>query len=226
MNKDEKKKLIGFAISNGVTLLAGFISGMGTNIASRHQDNLSIEYQNIKNQNDVLLSEISSLQKELEILTAENETLRSQSNNAKSFIDQPNTNKSNRINLYDTLKIDSNHYELIRNFPDSTGNVYSMVYKFDASLNAYAKFKLEQPYNTLSGYILTGLNIGNDVDMTIEIYGDEDIILKRIGHITKDSGIIPLESIDISGIEKLTINTYNIGKFYCGYLYLADITLE
>lgn len=226
MNTDEKKKLIGFAISNGVTLLAGFISGMGTNIAFRHQDNLSTEYQNIKNQNDVLLSEISSLQKELEILTTENETLKSQSNNAESFIDQPKTNKSNCINLYDTLKIDSSHYEIIRNFPDSTGNIYHMVYKFDASLNAYAKFKLEQSYNTLSGYILTGLNIGNDVDMTIEIFGDEDIILKRIEHITKDSGTIPLESIDISGIEKLTISTYNTGNFFCGYLYLADIILE
>ena len=85
MNKDEKMKLIGFIISNSITLLAGFISGMGTNIVSKHQDNLSTDYQNLKNQHDVLLSELNSLQEKLEIITTENETIKSQINNEKLY---------------------------------------------------------------------------------------------------------------------------------------------
>lgn len=201
------------------------------NLLSKKNSELVIENNNLKSNNELLDSKIDSLQNELENALKENEKLKTQvSENNKLSDDQkdkesPNDEKNYTNTLNNIYKIDSCDYELIKGFTDSYGNTYSLAYKFDASKNAYAIFNLNRQYSILTGYATASQDTGSNAVMTIEIYGD-DVLLKKIDNITKSSDAIPLEDINVSGIKKLTINTYNSGAYYCGFSYLTDVKLK
>lgn len=202
------------------------------NLLNQKNSELIIENNNLKSDNELLLSNINSTQSELDDILKENEKLKLQISESKKSsntygetesLSEETVNQNTLNNIY---KIDSSNYELIKGFSDSYGDIYSLAYKFDSSKNAYAMFNLDKKYSTLTGYVTASQDTGSGASMTIEIYGDDNILLKKIDNITKASEPIPLGDIDVKDIKKLTINTYNSGQYYCGFLYLADILLK
>lgn len=199
--------------------------------ANKQINLLNQKNNNLETDNEMLQTNIDSMQNELNDVLKENEILKSQIAELQKLLDNFDENEKQNENIThtDTLnniyKIDSSDYELIKGFSDSYGNTYSLAYKFDASKNAYAMFNLDEQYNILSGYVAASQDTGSGAVMVIEIYGD-DILLKKINNITKSSDAIPLENIEIDGVKKLTINTYNTGAYNCGFVYLTDIELK
>ena len=201
------------------------------------------EYININNQinslnkknselideNNNLKTDINTIQDKLDNTLNENERLKSRIVDVEKSSNNFDQNKNEDIEYTETLNniyiIDSVYYELIKGFTDSYGNSYSLAYKFDASNNSYDIFNLNKQYNKFAGYITASQETGRGANMTVEIYGD-DILLKKFENITKISEAIPLEDIEVNGVKKLTINTYNTGEYPYGYVYLTDIKLK
>lgn len=202
------------------------------NLLNQKYGELVIENNNLKSDNESLTSNINSMQNELDNALKENEKLKLQISELQksSSIHEETESLGEDIIYTNTLnniyKIDSSNYELIKGFSDSYGDTYSLAYKFDASKNAYAMFNLDKQYSILTGYVTASQETGSGASMTIEIYGDDNILLKKIDNITKASEAILLGDIKVKDVKKLTINTYNSGEYYCGFIYLADILLK
>lgn len=189
---------------------------------NKEKNDLIINNNDIKSENEMLILKKNDLQEKLDNILQENSTIKNSNDETNSITNEEKIKFKAILN--DIYVIDSYYYKTMKGFSDSYGNSYSMAYQFDASNNAYAKYNIDNKYHFLTGYVTASSNTGRKVNMTIEIYGD-DVLLKKIENINKETEAIHLDDIDISDTKKLTINTYNTGEYSYGYLYIADVKL-
>ncbi len=197
-------------------------------------NNIFVEYTDLKNEydslnqtNEMLNVDKNELKEELNHKTEEIEKLMSQISESDSSDLKEDIN-NNPIFIKNIVKDDSYYYKEQERFVDNFGNTYPLVYRFDASNNAFAKFSLNQKYSILTGNITLSKNTGNNALMIVEIYGDNYELLKRVENISKSSMSAPISlgNIDVSEVNKLTINAYNSGDYPDGFLYLTDVELQ
>lgn len=131
--------------------------------------------------------------------------------NKKPFI-----NKANR-RLNEALVLENKAYTYKEGLmSDTFGHSYDSYHQFDASLDCYAIFNLAGNYTQFSGSIATPENAGSDLNMTMEIYADNNLVYSATGlsRITAPKAF----SLDVTGVQQLKIVTSNAGSYPNGFI--------
>ncbi len=128
----------------------------------------------------------------------------------------PYLNKATR-RLNEAYVIENKSYsyqeELMK---DTFGNAYDSHHRFDASLDSYAIFNLAGKYTQFSGNIATPEIGGSDLNMTMEIYADNNLIYSATGlsRITAPKSF----ALNVTGVQQLKIITSNAGSYPNGFV--------
>lgn len=181
-----------------------------------YSETLKNENEKLKEQYDALLKKYNELSSDLPM-----------SNDTSHATDLQNSqDTASRVPLKDLFIIDSEGYDVIEGIQDSYGNSHGIVYKFDASLNAYAEFNLDYNYDSFSCKIITSPETNRDANIKIIVMTEDGTEIGVVDNINKHEESYSLGPINISGKKKLVIKSFNTGAYYNGFCYLTDVVLQ
>lgn len=101
---------------------------------------------------------------------------------------------------------------------DHFGSLY-----LDASNRASAFYDLKGEWNRLTGTISTFADSQSDASFEIVIWGDDQILFSRYAYKKTD---LPMNlDLDLTGVHKLAIETWNKGGYGNGFLFVNDAKL-
>ncbi len=106
---------------------------------------------------------------------------------------------------------------------DSYGNsLYGMI-KYDASNHGWTQYQLNGNYQRLTGEIAVCADAQSDVSMDFAVFGDGKLLYRQtaLTRQTKPSTF----TIDVRGVDRLTIETRNLGGYSNGNLILSKAKL-
>lgn len=112
----------------------------------------------------------------------------------------------------------------ICNTIDKEQNLQVGSIQMDTSNEAFFKVDLNGQYSVFSGSISPTSKASANVDMQVAIFGDGKCLYSR-ENITKASKEIDF-AVDVSGVKKLTVMTWNRGSYDWGLVFLENANLE
>ncbi len=93
----------------------------------------------------------------------------------------------------------------------------------DASRNGAAFYDLNGEWERLTGTVSTFADAQSDALFEIVIWGDDQILFSRYAYRKTDA---PMNiDLDLTGVQKLAVETFNRGGYSNGYLFLNDAKL-
>lgn len=192
-------------------------------------DQLINVYNSTKDQNEELTSETQALQSENAALKEQVENLKSVLLNTYSmeeidtvvkqgYLDEVETKRLDNLEL-----LDSERCEQVASVRDLYGTTHSVSYKFDPWQDAWAKFKLDGPYDTFEANILTSDDTSRNANISVEISVD-DVLVGRVDNIVRDENVRPI-SVSVNGGKVLMIKAINTNSESGSLCYVSDTNL-
>lgn len=132
--------------------------------------------------------------------------------------------KQRPITLKNLTMVSSDEVEIIKEaVKDRWDNLYDGAVEFTTNRSAYGYYSLEKKYTKFTGVIFASIESRNDIDMSVTIYKDDEIVY-HLDNITENSAPASFE-IDLTGASTLKIVTAN-ESIYWGELLFGNTAFE
>lgn len=132
--------------------------------------------------------------------------------------------KQTKDHIFDLRTNDLKNCELVDGVYDYNGDYHSKSYKIN--YGGYGKWKLNQQYDFLSFGIATSTETGEDVEFSIEVYVDNDLV-RRVDGIHRETGYVPVKDVPVHNGDILEIKQVIFkGSYIRAVCYITDDTLN
>lgn len=179
-------------------------------------------------------AELNALRMEVQTLKAENQALQDEHSVIKDILFQNDPGikdirelleeKQTKDHLFDLHANDLKECELVDGVYDYKGDYHSKSYQLN--YGGYGKWKLGQKYDLLSFGIATSTATREDVEFSIEIYVDDELV-RRVDGIRRETGYVPVKDIPVHNGDILEIKQVVFqGNYSCAVCYITDDTLS
>lgn len=124
------------------------------------------------------------------------------------------------MDLIDLIPVDESNTDIQGVFQDPYGNRHFGSLFLDASENAWITYSLGGQWAQLSGNVSTWTEAGSGASFDFVIWGDEKPLLTCYDYTKTEE---PMSfSLDLRGVQTLTIQTCNRGEWSNGFLFLNE----
>lgn len=123
------------------------------------------------------------------------------------------------VRLADLEWIESSHAD-VADVRDCQGDIHFSSIRLDASNDAWLRCELNGAYSRMDGNITTFSGAAEGVDFQLAIFGDGRLLYELSGY-EKDMAAREF-SIDLTGVQSLTVVSDNWGSYDYGHLFLNE----